>query len=120
MLDIGPGCSELPKMIRKRCERQGHTLLLVDSEEMLAHHPDSEPSGSSRPLPDCPALLEEFAGRVDAIVAYSVLHYVFPESSVHAFLDEAMRSPRARRMDADRRHTQHLQASPLLLVARRP
>jgi hypothetical protein len=91
VLDIGPGCSDLPTMIRERCEQQGHTLLLVDSEEMLAHHPDADYIRKfNGRFPDCPALLEEFAGRVDAILAYSVLHYVFPDSSVHAFLDESM------------------------------
>lgn len=92
VLDIGPGCSELPAMVRERCERQGHTLLLVDSEEMLAHHPDGERVRKfSGRFPDCAGLLEEYVGRVDAILAYSVLHYVFPHGSVHAFLDEAMR-----------------------------
>src|SRR6266480_1401481 len=28
VLDVGPGCSELPALVRERCERQGHTLLL--------------------------------------------------------------------------------------------
>jgi hypothetical protein len=91
VLDIGPGCSELPAMVRERCEHQGHTLLLVDSEEMLAHHPDGPNLRKfTGPFPDCPDLLDEFAGRVNAILAYSVLHYVFPRASVHAFLDEAM------------------------------
>lgn len=91
VLDIGPGCSELPAMIRAHCEKRGHTLLLVDSEEMLAHHP---PGPQIRKFtgrfPDCAGLTDEFAGRVDAIVAYSVLHYVFPDASVHAFLDSAL------------------------------
>ena len=92
VLDIGPGCSELPTMVRNRCEDNENTLLLVDSEEMLAHHPDGERVRKfSGRFPDCPALLEEYAGRVDAIIAYSVLHYVFPSASVHAFLDEAMK-----------------------------
>jgi hypothetical protein len=91
VLDIGPGCSELPAMVRERCEQRGHTLLLVDSDEMLAHHPDGPKLRKfAGPFPDCPDLLEEFAGRVDAILAYSVLHYVFPHASVHAFLDQAM------------------------------
>jgi cyclopropane fatty-acyl-phospholipid synthase-like methyltransferase len=91
VLDIGPGCSELPALVRARCEERGHTLLLVDSEEMLAHHPDGPGLRKfSGRFPDCQDLLEEYAGRVDAIVAYSVLHYVFPKASVHAFLDEAL------------------------------
>jgi hypothetical protein len=91
VLDIGPGCTELPELIRAQCERQGHTLLLVDSEEMLAHHPDGERIRKfTGPFPHCPELLEAFAGRVDAIVAYSVLHYVFPGGSVHGFLDRGL------------------------------
>jgi hypothetical protein len=91
VLDIGPGCSELPALLRERCEQQGHTLLLVDSEEMLAHHPEGERLRKfSGRFPDCPDLLDEYAGRVDAIVAYSVLHYVFPDRSVHDFLDRAL------------------------------
>jgi cyclopropane fatty-acyl-phospholipid synthase-like methyltransferase len=91
VLDIGPGCSELPVMLRARCDANGHGLLLVDSEEMLAHHPDGDRVRKfSGRFPDCPELLEQYAGRVDVIIAYSVLHYVFPSASVHAFLDAAM------------------------------
>jgi cyclopropane fatty-acyl-phospholipid synthase-like methyltransferase len=92
VLDIGPGCSELPAMLRRRCEQRGHTLLLVDSEEMLAHHADGPRVRKfTGAFPECAGLADEFEGRVDAILAYSVLHYVFPHASVHAFLDEAMR-----------------------------
>jgi SAM-dependent methyltransferase len=92
VLDIGPGCSELPAMVRRRCEEQGHTLLLVDSPEMLAHHPDGPGVRKfSGRFPHVPDLIDEFEGSVDAIVAYSVLHYVFPAESVHAFLDSALR-----------------------------
>jgi hypothetical protein len=92
VLDIGPGCSELPVMVRQRCQSNGHTLLLVDSDEMLAHHPDGERIHKfSGRFPDCADMLEEYAGLVDAILAYSVLHYVFPRGSVHTFLDEAMK-----------------------------
>lgn len=92
VLDIGPGCSQLPMLVREQCEQQGHSLLLVDSPEMLAHHPDGDRvcKFSGRFPEDLPHLGEEFAGRVDVILAYSVLHYVFPRGSVHTFLDEAM------------------------------
>jgi cyclopropane fatty-acyl-phospholipid synthase-like methyltransferase len=91
VLDIGPGCSELPALLRSHCEQHEHTLLLVDSAEMLAHHPEGPGVRKfSARFPDCPELMDEFAGRVDAIVAYSVLHYVFPDASVHTFLDRAL------------------------------
>src|SRR3954452_11562993 len=66
VLDIGPGCSELPAMVRERCERQGHTLLLVDSEEMLAHHAEVRRLRKfTGPFPQARGLPEEFEGRVD-------------------------------------------------------
>src|SRR6185437_629275 len=40
VLDIGPGCSDLPVMMIELCQRQGHELVLVDSAEMLALLPD--------------------------------------------------------------------------------
>jgi hypothetical protein len=90
VLEIGPGCSELPTLLRERCERQGHMLLLVDSEEMLAHHPDGERIRKfTGRFPDCAEQLAPYAGRVDVILAYSVLHYVFPDGSVHGFVDRA-------------------------------
>src|SRR2546423_15723393 len=36
VLDIGPGCSALPRMISALCSERGHRLILVDSAEMLA------------------------------------------------------------------------------------
>jgi hypothetical protein len=91
VLDIGPGCSDLPRMIRERCDEAGHELLLVDSPEMLAQLPDGPHIRKyGAQFPDCPELLAGYGERVDAIVAYSVLHYVFPGASVHSFLDAAL------------------------------
>jgi hypothetical protein len=91
ILDMGPGCSELPLMLIDLCRRNGHTLILVDSAEMLSQLPP-EPfiktiAGS---YPDCSAQLEEYRGRVDAILCYSVLHYVFAEGNVWEFLDKSI------------------------------
>ena len=92
VLDIGTGCTELPGMIIERCRRQGHTLLLCDSEQMLAHHPDGDTIRKfAGRFPDCPDLCREYVGRVDAILAYSVLHYVHPHASVDEFLDATTR-----------------------------
>jgi hypothetical protein len=91
VLDIGPGCSDLPRMMLEQCREHGHTLLFVDSPEMLSHHPD-EPHLRKYParFPDCPDLFEAHRGGVDVIVAYSVLHYVFIDASVFTFLDRAL------------------------------
>jgi hypothetical protein len=91
ILDVGPGCSELPSMMIDLCRTNGHTLLLVDSAEMLEHLPD-EPFIEKHAAfyPDCPDLIETWRGRVDVLLSYSVLHYVFVESNVWRFLDTSM------------------------------
>ena len=91
VLDVGPGCSGLPFMLVELCRRQGHTLLLVDSAEMLARLPE-EPFVRKFPAyyPRCEELFAEYAGRVDVLLCYSVLHYVFAESNLWDFLDASL------------------------------
>jgi SAM-dependent methyltransferase len=85
-LDIGPGCSRLPRMLIELSARRGHRAVLVDSPEMLAQLPDAP---HVEKLPGAfPEARPE--GPFDAILAYSVLHYVFAEGDVHAFLDGAL------------------------------
>jgi hypothetical protein len=91
IVDIGPGCAGLPKLLRARCSQQGHELVFVDSAEMLAHHEDGPGLRKvAARFPECPELLAELAGRVDAIVVYSVLQYAFADASPFAFLDAAL------------------------------
>lgn len=91
VLDIGAGCSDLPRLLIDACSMQEHRLTLVDSQEMLALLPDH---ACVRKLParfpDCPEFLAADAGRFDAILVYSVIHYVFAEANLWDFLDQAM------------------------------
>jgi hypothetical protein len=91
VLDIGPGCSGLTHLLIDWCGQQGHTLLLLDSAEMLAHLPDW-PFVTKVPgyFPRCESFLAEYANRVDAIISYSVAHYAFVECSIFEFVDRAM------------------------------
>lgn len=91
VLDVGPGCSGLPFMLVELCRRQGHTLLLVDSAEMLARLPD-EPFVRKFPAyyPRCEELFAEYGAGVDVLLCYSVLHYVFAESNLWDFLDASL------------------------------
>ena len=92
VLDIGCGCSGLVSMIIENCELTGSLLLLVDSPEMLSNLPD-KPFIKKYPgrFPDCPKLFEEYAGKIDAISVYSVMHSVFLEASMFDFIDNACR-----------------------------
>jgi hypothetical protein len=91
VLDIGPGCSDLPMMLIDLCRAQGHRLCLVDSAEMLALLPDA-PFIDKRPglFPKCRAALADLRGGVAVALSYSVLHYVFVDASVFDFVDLAI------------------------------
>jgi hypothetical protein len=91
VLDIGPGCSDLPQMMVDLCRERGHTLLLADSEEMLAHLPDGDFIRKfPAQFPQCDQLFQDFTSRVDVVLVYSVLHYVFIEGNVWDFLDRSL------------------------------
>lgn len=90
VLDIGPGCSGLPKMLIDLCRRTRSGLILVDSPEMLEQLPD-EPFVKKAPghFPDEVAL-DDYVGRIDVILVYSVLQYVFAEDALWAFLTRSL------------------------------
>jgi hypothetical protein len=91
VLDIGPGCSRLPLMLMDMCRQNGHSLILVDSEEMLSQLPkESFVKKIAGYYPNCSGLAGEFGEKVDVILTYSVLHYVFAESNVWDFLDQSL------------------------------
>ena len=91
VIDIGPGCGDLARLFIDHCERHQHELVLIDSEEMLTHLPDtSHAKKISAYYPQCPQVFEAYSGRVDAIVVYSVFQYVFAEGNAWDFVDRSM------------------------------
>lgn len=91
IFDIGPGCSDLPLMLVEYCRTAAHDLVLVDSQEMLDLLPN-QPfiTKVEGPFPHCKDQIEAYIGRVDAILCYSVLQYVFAEADVFEFLDTSL------------------------------
>ena len=92
IMDIGPGCSELAFMLIELCKRNNHKLVLIDSKEMLDHLPDSSfitkvPSFYPN---ECKWIFDEYQTRIDSILTYSVLHYVFAESMIYDFVDKSL------------------------------
>src|SRR3954451_22221614 len=80
VVDIGPGCSELPQMLRTTCEEHDHQLVFVALPEMLEHHADG-PGLRKIPgrFPEVAAELDALRGAAAAVLAYSVLQYVFED-----------------------------------------
>lgn len=93
VVDIGAGCGAFAFLFIEHCLKRDHTLVLIDSEEMLSHLPE-EKNLIKIPAyyPDeCLDFLDEYAGRVDAVLSYSVLHYIFDEGNLFKFLDQTLR-----------------------------
>jgi hypothetical protein len=88
VLDIGPGCSDLPRMLIELCRQRGHRLTLVDNTEMLQLLPDAPFIEKVEALfPACPALIERLREQVDAILCYSALHYIVLDAGFFRFVD---------------------------------
>ena len=89
VMDIGPGCSDLPRMLIEHCRAHGHRLHLVNSPEMLAQLArcafiDETPG----PVSDVPRRISpSLIGRIDVIICYSVLHYIFVDANPFDFID---------------------------------
>ncbi|MEL6524812.1 MAG: SAM-dependent methyltransferase [Chloroflexota bacterium] len=92
ILDIGPGCSELPHMLIEHCRQQSHQLVLIDSEEMLKQLPDANfiTKVSGYYPNDVLETITAYQGKVDAVIVYSVLHYIFEEGNIYDFLDQSL------------------------------
>jgi cyclopropane fatty-acyl-phospholipid synthase-like methyltransferase len=91
VVDIGPGCSDLPKMLIGLCASKGHSLTLIDSREMLDLLDDAPSIEKVDAMyPQCQDWIARHAGKVDAILCYSVLHYVFVDVSFFRFLDASL------------------------------
>jgi hypothetical protein len=92
ILEIGPGCSHLPVMLAAVCKERWHRLHFVDSPEMLALLPEEAfiHKWPGRYPDDVHALFAQLNGRVDTIIAYSVIQYVFAEGNLWDFLDRSL------------------------------
>lgn len=89
ILDIGCGCSNLTLMLIEYCKKNGHMLILIDSREMLDNLPDYDfikKIEGYYPI-ECRNFIEEYKQKIDCIIAYSVIQYVFNELSVFNFID---------------------------------
>ena len=92
MLEIGPGCSALPLRLAEICRNNDGSLIFVDSQEMLAHLPEG--THIKKYVGQFPSALgkdiSNLSERLDVIIAYSVIQYVFPEGSLYGFIDRCL------------------------------
>lgn len=91
IIDIGSGCDELTFELIDICKKNNHTLVLIDSDEMLANIPDSKSVvkiGGKFPFSNNE--LKDYIGKTDYVLCYSVLFYVFANDNLYLFLHEAL------------------------------
>lgn len=92
VVDVGCGCGPLPRLLMELCRKRGHTLILVDSAEVLSQLPDRpfvRKVDGYFPL-DTRRALAKYANRADVVLTYSTWHYVCAEASPSVFLKEAI------------------------------
>lgn len=93
ILDIGCGCSDLPHLLAEQSLGLNQQLFLVDSEEMLSLlkvKPNPKIIKYASRYPHCKELLADLHGRVDVILVYSVIQYVFTEGNIFNFVDKSL------------------------------
>ncbi|MCC3245037.1 class I SAM-dependent methyltransferase [Methylocystis sp. WRRC1] len=92
VLDVGSGCSELPRLIIRHCVEREHELVLLDAREMLDMLPDERCATkiAGRFPDDCYELTSHVKDGFDAIIVYSVLQHVFLEANPFVFVDSLM------------------------------
>lgn len=92
VLEIGPGCSDLPAMLAALCGERGHRLHFIDSLEMLELLPDDAyvRKWPGRYPGEVEELFAQLGGKVDVVIAYSVTQYVFAEGNLWDFLDRTL------------------------------
>jgi hypothetical protein len=91
VLDVGPGCSDLPFMLIEQCRKSSHRLLLADSDEMLSQIPDQPFTTKYAGIyPGSIYDFDQLRDTVDVIIIYSVLHYIYAEGNIYSFLDKSL------------------------------
>ncbi|MDZ4844799.1 MAG: hypothetical protein SH857_04530 [Chitinophagales bacterium] len=90
ILDIGSGCSELAELLIKHAATSNSKLFLIDSAEMLDNIDRSNLHSNvilvPGYFPKIKNFNETYSGKIDAILAYSVIQYVFLEQSIFQFI----------------------------------
>jgi len=92
VFEIGPGCSALPIMLSDLCKKNHHNLFFIDSSEMLSLLPRgphiTEYSGI---FPDAiDSIFDSLTGKIDVIIAYSVIQYVYAKGNLWDFVDRCL------------------------------
>jgi hypothetical protein len=89
IVDIGPGCGPLARLLIEHCAARSNRLVLVESPEMLALLP--ERCGVIKvegPYPaNATTVIDAVGGGADAIICYSVLQVIYVDANPFHIID---------------------------------
>ncbi len=91
IIDIGCGCDEITIELIRICKKNGHTLILIDSEEMLKELPSGKniiKLPGKFPFKD--TRLKKYLNQADYVLCYSVIFYVFANDNLFDFIHQAI------------------------------
>jgi hypothetical protein len=91
IMDVGPGVSDLPRLLIEHSIVSNSQIFLIDSVEMLNQLPNH--SNITKIFGSFPAVLEEntnFLKKLDVILMYSVIQYIAFEESLFKAFDLAL------------------------------
>lgn len=92
VVDIGPGCADLPRLTIEHARTKQQRLVMIDSPEMLDLLPDDEHiTKIGAYFPDgCMDFVGAHQGQADAVLIYGVMQTFLMTGSVTHFLDVAL------------------------------
>lgn len=91
VLDIGCGCSDLADFFIENAEKTNQELLMLDSAEMLSLLKDSKVVKKiPGQFPTIADDMSEYLGKLDVVVAYSVMQHVVLDFNPYSFIDKAL------------------------------
>lgn len=91
IMDIGCGCSDLADFFIGNAEKNNQELLMLDSAEMLSLLKNSKAVKKvPGQFPTVADDLSEYQGKLDVIVAYSVMQHVVLDFNPYSFIDKAL------------------------------
>lgn len=92
ILEIGPGCSNLPKLLSEHCKKKSSQVIFVDSKEMLDYiNDDGHIKKYFGKFPNVFRKdISSYHNKIDVIIVYSVIQYVFSEDNLWDFIDSCL------------------------------
>lgn len=90
IIEIGPGCTDLPRLLIEFCAEHRHQLVLVDCPEMLALLPEGPHVRKIEAEFPAEEVCEDYGGKADVVLAYSMIHTLRRGACRFNFVDHAL------------------------------